>query len=699
MMQSPIIHLWRSVLLCCLANPLFAQTEQDSTRHEIAPVKIRSYFSSQPFLAHTSSAKVITRDLLTAQMPGTILPAVNTTPGVRMEERSPGSYRLALRGSMLRSPFGVRNTKIYIDEIPLTDAGGNSYLNSLDPVGLQQITIIKGPDGSLFGPNSGGVVRISPYGFDSFDPATQVLISGGSFGTLNQQLSHRQQVSDTYQFSFDQAYMRSDGYRDHTGMKRLYLQTAHQWQYHPKAKLKFLAIYSDLSYNTPGGLTQAQFDANPQQARPATATMPGAEDQQATIYNKTLISGLVHEYKISDQWLHSASVFGSFTDFQNPFITNYEHRDERNAGFRTYVSYTPEQNDWISWQMQLGMEAQSGWYKIENFDNLAGVKGDPLSFDDLRNGQHFYFYRAAATILQKLTAEASIGLNYNDIRFTQRFPVVDNNRGNINFGATWMPRLALSYLLTPQVAARASVSRGYSPPTIAEVRSSDNQINADLQAEGGYNYEVGVRAETKNRRWLVDLSAYHYRLKEGIVRQLRENGAEFFVNAGNINQRGIELLLMGQLITPRSTGFIRAMNVSAALTYQDYKFQTYTVLEGGENVDHSGNKVTSIPTWISVNSLNMQFPHGTGINIMHNHTSSIPLNDANTAFANGYNLLQAKAHWQIPTGREWQIQVFVGGDNLLNQTYSLGNDINAFGGRYFNPSPTRNFYGGLSASF
>ncbi len=35
----------------------------------------------------------------------TILPSVNTSPGVRMEERSPGSYRLNIRGS---SSFSFR---------------------------------------------------------------------------------------------------------------------------------------------------------------------------------------------------------------------------------------------------------------------------------------------------------------------------------------------------------------------------------------------------------------------------------------------------------------------------------------------------------------------------------------------------------------------------------------------------------------
>lgn len=43
---------------------------------------------------------------------------------------------------------------------------------------------------------------------------------------------------------------------------------------------------------------------------------------------------------------------------------------------------------------------------------------------------------------------------------------------------------------------------------------------------------------------------------------------------------------------------------------------------------------------------------------------------------------------------------FFGGiDNILNQKYSLGNDLNAMGGRYYNAAPTRNFYIGVKAEF
>ncbi|MFL5810884.1 MAG: TonB-dependent receptor plug domain-containing protein, partial [Flavisolibacter sp.] len=60
-----------------------------------------------------------------------VVSAVNTTPGVRMEERSPGSYRLNIRGSSLRSPFGVRNVKVYYNDLPYTDPFGTTYLNQL----------------------------------------------------------------------------------------------------------------------------------------------------------------------------------------------------------------------------------------------------------------------------------------------------------------------------------------------------------------------------------------------------------------------------------------------------------------------------------------------------------------------------------------------------------------------------------------
>src|SRR5690606_5385976 len=97
-----------------------------------------------------------------------------------------------------------------------------------------------------------------------------------------------------------------------------------------------------------------------------------------------------------------------------------------------------------------------------------------------------------------------------------------------------------------------------------------------------------------------------------------------------------------------------------------------------------------------VSDLLVRFPVDIAAYLMHNYTSGIPLNDANTTFADKYHLLQAKLTWEKLIRKKLAIQLFVGGDNLLNQQYSLGNDINAFGGRFFNAAAPRNFYGGIA---
>ncbi|HEY8733630.1 MAG TPA: Plug domain-containing protein, partial [Puia sp.] len=73
-----------------------------------------------------------------------IVPAMNSIPGVRMEERSPGSYRFSFRGSTLRSPFGVRNIKVYLNGVPFTDPGGNTYITQLAPFDMYSLEAIKG---------------------------------------------------------------------------------------------------------------------------------------------------------------------------------------------------------------------------------------------------------------------------------------------------------------------------------------------------------------------------------------------------------------------------------------------------------------------------------------------------------------------------------------------------------------------------
>ncbi|PWH86192.1 TonB-dependent receptor [Brumimicrobium oceani] len=662
---------------------------------EFEEVEILAYFSKQPLLNLTSSAHNITSRIIEFQQTTTLLPAFNTVAGVRMEERSPGSYRLAMRGSLIRSPFGIRNTKIYMDEFPLTDAGGNTYLNLIDPGSISSIHIIKGPDGSLYGANSGGVIRMQPKGFGVQKNQGSLLLSGGSFGLFQEQLSIQRKVNEKYSFSVDQSYLRSDGYRDQSAMNKFTFQTAHQWKYSDKNELRVLALFSDLHYETPGGLTAFQFIENPTMSRPAGGPNPSAKEQNAGIFNQTFFGGIAHDAKINKNLSHTLSVFGSTTDFENPFITNYEFRKEQNLGLRTFFSYKDTVNNKLNWQMQLGFEGQKGWNEIENFDNNQGTPGDVQSKDNLDNLQASFFYRAMANIYERWTIEASIGMNQARISYNSVYTTTPNPSGEINFGDILMPRVATTFLATKTLAIRGSISRGYSPPTISEVRSSDQTINTELKPETGINYEVGLRWESAYKRFTADLGMYHYQMNNGIVRRLNEDGAEFFVNAGEMNQQGIELAAWAHILTPNAKRFISKMNFQSAFSYHYYRFGNYQVKEN----DFSQNRVTAVPDYTWSNTLSFEFPKQIRLNISHYYMSDMPLNDANTVYSEEFHLVKLKASWKWQVSQALQLEFFAGIDNLLNEKYSLGNDINAYGQRYFNPAAPRNYYGGVKVGF
>ncbi|MCQ6960164.1 TonB-dependent receptor [Mucilaginibacter aquariorum] len=682
--------------LIIITGNAFAQsksaTNKTDTLRQLKPVTVKAYLSEQPVLSVPASVSVLGASQLKLQPDNSFVTALNTVPGVRAEERSPGSYRLSLRGSLLRSPFGVRDVKIYFDEIPLTDAGGNTYLNAIDIGNIRHIEILKGPDGSLFGANSGGVVLLSPVNRADSNYLSAG-ISAGSYGLFHEKVS-LQNTGSKNRFNFNQSYQTYDGYRQNSRMHRNYLQAGDAYQYGQKSELRALIMYSDLDYQTPGGLNLAQLQANPRSARLPTATLPGAIDQKIRINTKLLLGGLVNDAQLTDRIRNVLAVFGNHVDFANPFITNYEQRSENTYGMRTYFELTAIPKENFDWKLNLGMEWQQTNSLISNYDNNAGEKGDVQKIDKINTGQHFFFARYAADLFKRLHVEAAISLNYYGYKFRNLEPLNETDFTNRSFDAVVMPRLALSYKITNDFIWRGSVSRGYSTPTTAEIRPTNNIINTGLQAQLGWNYETGFRLRNKDESMFLDASVFYYKLDKSIVRQLNPDETEYYINSGGTNQPGFELAFTDWLIRQNNTQFIRGLQFNTSLTVSRFKFRDYNVI----GANYSGNRLTGVPREVIVSSIQTLFPQNFALFVQHNYTSPIPLNDANTVYAAKYHLLQAKASWQHGISRKVRFELYAGADNLLNQKYSLGNDLNAVGNRYYNPSPPRNYFFGVNVN-
>src|SRR5690606_26224664 len=90
----------------------------------LSEVVVTGYESNRPLLETAGALSMIDREMIRRFDESSLVRAVNTVPGVRMEERATASYRLSIRGSSLRSPYGIRNVKLYLGEIPLTESNG-----------------------------------------------------------------------------------------------------------------------------------------------------------------------------------------------------------------------------------------------------------------------------------------------------------------------------------------------------------------------------------------------------------------------------------------------------------------------------------------------------------------------------------------------------------------------------------------------
>jgi len=671
-------------LFCCAALSAHGQdTLRRDSSNLLSEVVVKAFAYNRTLKETPVSLGLVGQRELNRFSPVNILSAVNAVPGVRMEERSPGSYRFSIRGSTIRSPFGVRDVKFYWNGLPLTDGGGNTYLNLLDFDVFGRAEIIKGPGASLYGAGTGGVVLLtSPL---AVQRQLQFSTSGGSFGLQRYQASAV--VGGTRKkFFFNYAHQQSDGYRQQTAMRRDALHLEGNIRVAAQSTLQTSLFYTDLFYQTPGGLTATQYAADPHQARPPSKTTFGAVQQQAAIYNKTIFGGLVYETQWNKHASTRAGLYQSYTDYTNPSILNYERRTEYNFGGRTDTQFSVDREGWQG-KFTAGAEWQHFYSPLTDYGNRRGVKDSVQTDDRLTSNIVLFFVQAEAALPHQfyLTAGGSVNLLRYQFNRLAGLPPGQQAR---KFDPVFSPRVALLKKFSESLSAFASVSKGFSAPSLAEVRPSSGVYNNSLSPEQGINYETGLRGKLWNAL-SFDMALYDFEMSQAIV---SENIGAYYVNAGNTSQKGWETYLSWQ--SARGPGLVSSTRLWGSYTLAHYRFVNYAQ----NGVNYSGKQWTGTAPNTLVAGGDFYFQNNFYWNLTASWTDRIPLNDANSAYAADYFLLGSRVGWRSPAGKKTLIEIFGGVDNALNQKYSLGNDLNAAAGRYFNAAATRNFYVGLKVT-
>ncbi len=660
-----------------------AQAEKTDTT-TLSEVILKSFNLNRTRFTATAAIQSLSPSSLDFYHKNSLVNGLNTVAGVRMEERSPGSYRINIRGSSLRSPFGVRNVKVYWNDIPVTDAGGNTYFNQFTVNNFSSLELFKGPPGSLYGAGTGGLILLQSL--DNWKPEARVEYTGGSYAT-HSIFSSINWGSAANQHQVNYTHQQSDGYRVQAAMKRDNISWSSKLKLTEKHQLSASFLYNSLYYQTPGALTLAEYTDNPKAARPAAGLFPSAQEAKAAIVQKNITAGFTNLYQFTPAFRNSTTLFGTYNEVKNAAIRNYERRSEPQWGGRSIFQWDHATST-TKWGFTGGGEWQQGFYNVRVAGNKSGSPDTVQTNDDVQQLTYSLFAQADLSINENWFITAGLSLSKNKVAFT-RLSVIPLLTQHKNYQNEFMPRIAILRKLNNRISLLASIAKGFSPPSTAELLPSTGIIHTSLEAEKGWATEATARYRSLQNKFTLEATAFYFSLNNTLAQRRDASGADYFINAGTTRQQGIELQ-SSYLLSFRNLFFLDDIFFTGAYTYHHFRYGHFE--KNGETL--TGKTLPSVPANTLFLTAAARFVNGYFMSLSYNSVGRIFLNDNNTARAGSYQLAGLKLGRRMTIGT-FSFNLYAGVENLFDEHYSLGNDINAAAGRYYNAAPGRYYYAGI----
>jgi iron complex outermembrane receptor protein len=670
--------------------------QMEADEANLNEVRVVGFSGNRPIKKTAGSIAVITAAQLNRGNALSFQEALNSIPGVRMDQSTLSEARIAIRGNGVRASYGIRSIKIYLNEIPITEADGTTRIEALDVNSIGRAEVIKGPASSIYGAGTGGVINFqlqrSPYQEESLEGTALV----GSYG-LHRLASTFRTASDQLNSYVSYGWQEYNGYREHSKDMRRFLSG--NFQLFPDSnRIITLLLNRTTQYSQiPGSLTQAQVAENPEQANASNL------DKKAGRYQTWTRIGLGQQYQFNPHFSNSSSVFTYFYDLNHPLPYAYLRNYYQSYGGRSKFAYDPEFKV-LPTQFIVGAEFNQGLTKANQFVNNQGSEGLLNGNMDYRNTSYSLFFQSESMLSEHTLL--TFGLSYNGLKYDISNYLSPQSSGIKNFKPEASPRLALSHNFGDALSLHASVSTGFAPPSSSEVKDVNGSINPNLQAEKAINYEVDAKGNIYHSRFSYDLALFKLDMKNELIAQSVQQGITIYNNAGRTTHTGVELALSWQALKEEDNSAIAVLRPNLAITYSDFKFKDYKTLNANNQVTASfdGNALTGISPWVVNAGLDLEARMGFYAYVNYYFNDKMPLNDANTEFNPAYDVFNAKLGYRKRLSKFLELNLFAGADNISNTAYSSIVSLNAvaFGGgqpAYYNPSPKRNGYAGFAIKY
>lgn len=588
--------------------------------------------------------------------------------------------RVSIRGFGARAAFGIRSIKILVDGIPATLPDGQSQVDSLDLGSAERVEVMRGPASALYGNASGGVISITTEEGPE-TPFVEGRITLGEYDLWKIQLKSGGQVGPM-NYLVSASRLEYGGYREQSDTESVVFNGKFRFDIDEASDLTaVINVVDSPQADDPGGLSRASIEENRRAAAAVNLSNNTGEEVSQQRF------GLIYRRDFGD--LHELQVNGYFTarQFRGAIPFRVIEFDRYFGGGGIQYSYHGDLFGRSS-RLTVGIDVQHQSDRRQNFNNVNGEPGETLRLNqDERVTSVGPYIQEELDLLDTLTLVLGGG-RYDYVRFQVDDFLLDNgdDTGSRTFDQV-TGRFGLIYRPIPAVNAYINISQSFETPSTTELVNRQDDLgglNSDIEPQKAINYEIGVKGQAF-KRLRYEFALFYIDLEDELI-AFEENGRTFFRNAGESRRYGVELGLGLQVF--------EGLQASFAYTYLNAEFDEF--LKDG--VELGGNEVPGLPPHQVHGELFYQHASGLygGIDILH--VSDFFVTDENDEENDAYTVANLRLGYEY-LWENWLFAPFLGVQNLFDEKYNSNVRINAFGGRFFEPAPELNVYGGLNVAY
>ncbi|SFW62506.1 iron complex outermembrane recepter protein [Sinomicrobium oceani] len=633
---------------------------------------------------------VVNRQQLDQYGPTDVTWALNQLPGVYMLSGGMNVNRITMRGVGARTPYGSNKVRAYLNDIPVTNAIGETSIEIFDPENIDQVEVIQGPKAVNYGTNLGGALL-----FRSGTPSGSYIRNSFTTGSYDLIKNTTNAVYSDKKLSVNAGYehLETKGYRENSAYRRnaVFLNAT----YRPDSKNAFTLLLNQINYNAQisSSIGRTALEENPRQAASNWLEAQGYKNSRSTL------AGLSYTHRFSSEFRNTTSVFYTYLDHYEPrpfnILTGFTNGYGIRSTFRKDFDFAGQKAT-----VYLGTELykdQYNWQTIENRyqenNGNGSLEGQQLSRNKEYRSQVNLFASLSLPLARGLKAQVGLNSNFTSYNFLDHYHTgEDNTSASRRFDPIVAPSLNLDYQYDSNLRFYANVSRGFSFPGTEETLTPEGVINPDLGPEKGMHYEAGSHIKLWKERLRLSVAAYLMDIKDLLVAQRVGEDQYIGRNAGKTEHKGIEVSAEYHWAVSRSLLLIPFINTSI----NDHRFIRF---RDGDN-NHSGNNLTGVPD--NKTNAGLRIIHRSGLYFYANyqHIGEIPLTDANNLYTDPYGIANVKAGYKHTLSEKFILEISGGINNLSDKNYAQSVLINAVGfgnsePRFYYPGLPRNFYGGI----